>query len=391
MTRIDLGNRKYGAKGDGTDDSEAVRHWRDDILSAIDAGANGVHAVVPCGEFAFGSSVTLDILADNVHLEGDSRGGSVMRQLSRRDADVLTTRGYERGAGPTSGFSISNISIDGNASEQARAGWCCRIRGFNYDVDNVDLLRGGAGGLSSEFVDTGIEKYMEARLRALGCREYLGLPGSKAPTYGILWAGPHDSQFSDVILSTLSAAHPGSGASYGFVQTKGAAGEYLTNLHIWGRHHYGLWADPQASGIHLANVVVEGAFVANAVLGGHCTWSGGEVFGTQGNDGTQPNEVGLSLGIRQGATDRPTAAGVTDGFDCTNAFLQGMRSWNFSAPGACVDLTQTAGGNFVSVLCGTVGDDALSALCRGPVNPGDELYLLDPDAGVRVIQRLSST
>jgi len=32
-TQIDLGAAKYGAKGDGSDDSVAIRAWRNDILA----------------------------------------------------------------------------------------------------------------------------------------------------------------------------------------------------------------------------------------------------------------------------------------------------------------------------------------------------------------------
>jgi hypothetical protein len=389
-TQIDLGAAKYGAKGDGADDSSAIRAWRNDIFAALDDGASGVYATVPNGVFTFGPSVSLDILADNVHLQGDSRGGSILRQLPRRNTDALTTRGYSAREGPASGFSISDITIDGNATQQSKATWCCRIRGFNYDIENVDLVNGGAGALSSEFVDTGVTKYSEARIHSLGCREYLGRPGTQDPTYGILWAGPHDSQFSDVILSTLAAAQADSGPSYGFVQAKGASGEYLANLHVWGRHHYGIWADPLANGIHLANVVAEGAFLANAVFGSSCSWAGGETYGTQGNNGGQPDEVGISLGIAEGAPHAPPL-GTTNGFLCTNTIIQALRSWNFAAPGACVDFSHSGGGNLLTVLCGTVGSDAAAALCRGTPQSDDEVYLADPDAHVRLIQRLAST
>jgi len=390
-TQIDLGAAKYGAKGDGSDDSIALKAWRDDILATLDGGASGVYATVPNGVFTFGPSVSLDILADNVHLQGDGRGGSILRQLPQRNADALTTRGYAALAGPTSGFSITDITIDANAAQQSKATWCCRIRGYSYDIENVDLLNGGAGALSSEFIDTGVTKYSEARIHGLGCHEYLGVPGTQDPTYGILWAGPHDSQFSDVILSTLAAAGPDSGSSYGFVQAKGASGEYLTNLHAWGRHHYGIWADPLANGMHLANVVAEGAFMANAVLGSHCSWAGGETFGTKGNTGQQPHEVGFSLGIATDAPYAPTGPGITDGFLCTNTIVQSVRSWNFSAPGACVDFSHSGGGNLLTVLCATEGSDARAALCRGAPQGDDEVYLADPNANLRLIQRLAST
>jgi hypothetical protein len=390
-TQIDLGAAKYGAKGDGADDSGAVKAWRDDILATLDRGASGVYATVPNGVFTFGPSATLDILADNVHLQGDSRGGSILRQLPGRNSDALTTRGYAAQDGPVSGFSISDITIDANGAQQSQAAWCCRIRGFNYDIDNVDLVNGGAGALSSEFVDTGVTRYSEARVHGLACREYLGVPGKPDPTYGILWAGPHDSQFSDVLLSTLAAARPDSGSSYGFVQAKDASGEYITNLHVWGRHHYGIWADPVANGIHLANVVAEGALMANAVLGSHCSWAGGETFGTQGNNGQQSQEVGISLGIPSGAPHTPAAVGTTDGFPCTNTIVQAVRSWNFAAPGVCVDFSQSGGGNLLTVLCATEGSDAGAALCRGAPRSDDEVYLADPNADLRLIQRLAST
>lgn len=390
-TQIDLGAAKYGARGDGSDDSIALKAWRDDILATLDAGASGVYATVPIGVFTFGPSVTLDILADNVHLQGDSRGGSILRQLPQRNSDALTTRGYATQEGPTSGFSISDITIDGNGAQQSTATWCCRIRGFNYDIANVDLLNGGAGALSSEFIDTGVTKYSEARIHGLGCHEYLGVPGSQEPTYGILWAGPHDSQFSDVTLSTLAAAQPDRGSSYGFVQGKGASGEYVANLHVWGRHHYGIWADPVANGVHLVNVVAEGAFMANAVLGSHCSWAGGETFGTEGNNGQQPQEVGISLGIATGAPHVPVGPGTTDGFLCTNTIVQAARSWKFAAPGACVDFSHSGGGNLLTVLCATEGSNARDALYRGVPRPDDEVYLADPNANLRLIQRLAST
>lgn len=385
---IDLGASKYGARGDGGDDSGPLLAWRNDILAALDEGASGVHAIVPAGVFALGRPVSLDILGDNVHLEGQGRGGSVLTQLPRTNADIVQTRGYGSGGMPASGFSITNLTIDGNAARQTAVRWCLAIRGFNYDIDSVDLLHGGAGGLSSAWTEDGVARHSTARIRALGCHEYAGLAGSSAPTYGILWAGPHDSQFSDVILSTLAAAQPDTGGSYGFVQASGASGEYITNMHVWGRHHYGIWADPRANGIHLANVVAEGAFEANAVIGDACTWSGGEVYGTLGNAGTQPHEAGISLGIEPGASHAPTAAGLTDGFTCSGSILQALRAWSFASPGTCVDFSNSAGGNIVTAVCATGGSDHRAALYRGAPNAGDEVFLSDPGTGARLIQRL---
>ncbi len=391
-TRIDLGDAKYGARGDGTDDTRALTAWREDIHAAIDRGASGVLAIVPCGVFALGGAASLDILDDNVHLQGDGRGGSVLTQTNRSNLDIVQTRGYGSAAGrPRSGFSITNLTIDGNAPEQSDARWCCAINGFNYDIEAVDLLHGGAGALSSRYSDPGDAKYEEARIRGLGCHEYAAVPGSRAPTYGVLWAGPHDSQFSDMVLSTLAAAQPGSGPSYGFVQAKGASGEYLTNTHIWGRHHYGLWADPLANGIHLANVVVEGAFLANAVLGPACTWSGGEVYGTDGNSGTQPHEQGIVLGIARAAPRMPAAHGVTDGFACSSTYVQGVRVYNFSPPGVCVDFTHSSGSNVISAVCATVPPGKGNALSSGTPQRDDEVFLIDSVSGERLVQRLSGT
>lgn len=374
---IDLGAAKYAAKGDGSDDTAALRAWRADILAALDGGATGVHALVPCGTFALGEPLPLDVLGDNVHLQGAGRGASVLTQLPKVNSDILQTRDYAGGQ-TASGFSLTDLTVDANGARQTQAVWCAAVRGYNYDIESVDLVGGGAGALSSEWHDTtGTVKYMEARIRGLGCREYLGLPGSSAtPTYGILWAGPHDSQFSDVILSTLAAAQPGSGPSYGFVQAHGASGEYITNMHVWGRHHYGVWADPKAYGIHLANVVAEGAFLANAVVSSATTWSGGEVYGTLGNGGTQPRETGISLGIASGAPHAPALAGTTDGFGCAGTMIQAVRAYNFSAPGACIDFTASGGGNVVSVVCAPGGDDPGAALYRGSPSAGDEVLLL---------------
>jgi hypothetical protein len=388
-TRIDLGAAKYHAKGDGSDDSAALLAWRNDILAALDGGASGVHATVPCGRFAMGSSVTLDVLGNNVHLEGDGRGGSILTQLGKANVDILQTRGYASGGAPTNGFSITNLTLDGNATEQTEAHWCCTIHGYDYDIETVDMIHGGAGGLYSQWTDPGDVKYMEARIRGLGCREYLGLPGTQDPTYGILWAGPHDSQFSEILLSTLSAGQTNTGSSYGFVQAKGAAGEYISNMHVWGRHHYGIWADPQGNGIRLANVVSEGAFLANVVLCSGCSWVGGEAFGTNGDGGSQPRELGISLGIDQNAPHAPQAPGTTNGWQAGGTVIQGVRSWNFESPGACIDFTNSAGANLINVLAATSGGDPHGSLYRGKPLADDEVFLLDSQSRARLVQRLS--
>jgi hypothetical protein len=393
-TRIDLGDARYKAKGDGSDDTPALMAWRDDIHAAIDRGARGVLATVPCGVFSLGGGAgSLDILDDNVHLQGDGRGGSVLTQMGRSNLDVVQTRGYGTFSDrPRSGFSITDLTIDGNSAAQTQARWCLVINGFNYDIETVDLLHGGAGAFSSRYHDNGTAKYQEARIRGLGCHEYAAVPGSRKPTYGILWAGPHDSQFSDMILSTLAAAQPGLGPSYGFVQTKDASAEYLTNTHIWGRHHYGLWADPVANGIHLANVVAEGAFLANAVLGNGCTWSGGEVYGTNGNSGTQPHEQGITLGMTRGASRAPSGPGITDGFTGSSNYIQGIRVYNFSAPGVCINFRHGAGNNVVSAVCATaLGNGNGNGLYAGSPQHDDEVFLIDSSSSARLIQRLGST
>lgn len=130
--------------------------------------------------------------------------------------------------------------------------------------------------------------------------------------------------------------------------THGANGEVYTAVHVWGRNHFGLFS--QASPFFAANCYVEGAFIANVVLGIASTWTGGQVLGTNGNSNNQPIEVGFCFGVD-----------VASGTHARSNVIAGVQVSSFTYPGVAVSFANDAGGNYIQAVTNVSTDSTATA------------------------------
>lgn len=201
-------------------------------------------------------------------------------------------------------------------------------------MSNVEIWNGASGGAWSEFGGGSADS--EAFWSDVKIREYK--QGS-----GLYWSGPNDSTFTNVIVASLDSAIQLASPTVYCIYIKGtgigghAAGEIFTNVHTWGRAHYGFYGD---GGAFLANnCTAEGAFLANVVYGAPGNvWMGGQVFG---NAGVGPNagETGFQFGTATQNTSR----------NVVQTFVK-----NFAAGGFPISFVATAGHSFIR-MAGQLG------------------------------------
>jgi hypothetical protein len=190
---------------------------------------------------AAGTYVTNPLtLPANTIISGAGPQGTSIQLAPNSNADLLTTAGFSSYTGTTnvgiSGFGLEDITLDANQANQTALSRCLVVYGYSYTLRNVWLQNGWGCGWYSEW--GGNAHSMEAFSQDVKVINYGGTPGA----VGIDWNGPHDSQFTNVIVSTLdstirwqdatygttpingsSAMFPAVGTSFSFVTTSAAA------------------------------------------------------------------------------------------------------------------------------------------------------------------------
>ena len=391
----------HGAVGDGkTDDTSALMSWQDAVAGEA-AAHGGAVAFVPPGTYL--TTQTIDKLLDTgVLLKGCGEAASVIRLADNSNVPLMQTAGFQSNTGKTiagpSQFGIESITLDGNGvANQATGTWTIQIYGYNYWVDHVTFMGGAAGNVYSEFNDPGVHA-MEAHWSNFRILDAIGLPASAGSCYGLWWRGPHDSQFQNGSISTLAAAQVGQGPSIAVLQDGQSSAEYFTNIHVWGRHHWGWVTLSPFDGLHCANCVAEGALVNVVVLSSGFTWTGGEVYGTNGAGGMvgQKNEVGFMIGAGTDEVSRarfasePMIAAVAKAKSINpyGLVIAGFRVWSFTPPGVAWQFpTETdgtdAGGNYIHGVVRAYAD----GLIGGYPSPTDDIVLVNEFGNATVVQR----
>jgi hypothetical protein len=267
--------------------------------------------------------------------------GGTLQLANGANTDLLITNGFysltatqaSSSSAGASHFRITNGVLDGNSSGQT-AGinncWPLRIFGCGYHLDNVNIINGNSGGVWSEWYSSSEPETMEAQWVSVNVSAYRGVYSTQAPstTYGVYFGGPHDSQLSNVIVESLEANHASNGAlTYGIYFDTEALGIINNNVHVWGRHTHGVYNTNSA---FFSNCYVEGASTANIVMATDCVFTGGYVAGTNGNLGTQPNEVGFQIGTSSSSAHAWS--------------IMGSRCDSFVNPGYAIDFVNDGGG-----------------------------------------------
>ena len=281
----DFNVRDFGAVGDGVrDDTKALQ-------AALDAaGDRGGRVIVPPGIY---SARTLTIYT-RVHLAGAGMEASILKLRDGVNDDLLKTNNHAslRGSNTTKGphnWSVRDLTLDGNRAKNT-AGCGLRAYGWGYVLSDLRVRQCAGAGIDSEW---STDDPPETPLGQ-------GTPGDSMEAQvvnvkvhdcgagGILWRGPHDTQFVNcIVYSTKTLGiHIHSGKKFS------ATGCQLVNCHVWGGHEYGYKIE--AGFVTLVNCMAEWAKQAQIHINdGDTTVSDCRFFGSP-----KAKHVGIEIGSK---------------------------------------------------------------------------------------------
>jgi hypothetical protein len=336
------------------------------VQAALNAANTAGGGVVQLAAGIYSINATL-IIYSNTQLRGMGPNVSTLQLANGSNVDLLDTYNFNNLTGtqlnsPTAGvqgFSIVNLTLDGNYLGQTTGianCWPLRIFGCTYFLENAIIKNGCSGGVWTEWSNASDPDIMEAIWNNVHVIDYQGT-SSPAATYGVYMAGPHDTIFSNVFINSLKSGHSWNGTVYGLYLTSPMTGLLATNIHVWGRHSYGI--NIASSSHWFGNCEIEGAFIANVnVAAGRITWIGGTVYGTNGNGGTQTAEVGFQIG--------------STGTSVYGSTIDGVLITQFTTGGYAFNMVNESGGSIIKAfVIATVG-----SVLNGTPNGSDLLEIL---------------
>ena len=329
---ISVKDPAYGAKGDGgTDDTVAVQ-------AAINAAsaAGGGQIFFPTGTYVVGTLT----LPTNVHLCGAGRDIASLLLKAGTNSDLILGTNFgsltgTNGTGGVYGWSVRNLTLDGNKANNSY-GFGVRVYGYGFTITDVIVRNFAQAGIYTEWSTSASAPFpdsMEAfftNLKVHDCYD------------GIVFNGPHDSAFTQVI----SWGH----SNYGIHVQQGSASVLFTNCHVWGTGSIAWYLEGES---HLVNCVGEGTGGASSqpqVFIGHNDTSviGGVFYASS------TGKIGFTIG------------------DATHTSLAGIyiRTKVLNCTSGAVWLNQDAGNNDIEALVYNC-----TTLYGGTVNSGTRLRL----------------
>ncbi len=331
--------RTFGAVGDGVHEDTVA------LQAALDAAAamGGGTVALPPGVFL---TRTL-ILNSRVHLAGSGIEATILKLPANANVDLLQTRDRDRHAGsdkPVGPFnwSVRDLTLDGHRARN-HSGCGLRIYGWGFTLRDLRIRQCAGAGIDSEWC-RGDPPWSERGLDTPGDSmeaQLLNVKVHHCGAGGILWRGPHDSQFLNIVVydTTTVGLHLHSGSTFS------ATGCQLANIHVWGGHDYGVRVD--AGYVTLVNTMAEWAKQAQILIAdGDASIVGGRFFGNP-----KARHVGIEIGT-------PTSPVYGTLIDARMADLNGgaLKFTNEGGSGSIRALVyQTSG-------VATVGKPALNAL-----------------------------
>lgn len=325
---IDL--RDFGVfAGDGEDHTTGIQAALDQAASVggvVTPGKSGVLNTTATLEIPFG--VTFQGMGANSEIfwwdaQFPNADGTMVRISGSANVSVFRTKNFATLTGDTSPdtyitpsrFGLKDLIVDGNLQGGSTAGWGLELYGRSYRLNNVIVQNCASGGIYSEWGAGGYD--MEATLD--------GVHVFRCGGTGIEWRGPHDSQFSNVIVGQAYT-----GAQYGIRLVSGAevGGEAFTNVHAWGTYAQAVWEVGTSNGTFYS-CVSDGGGVR--FTGSGNVWNG-QIYGTQ-----TPGQAAVTFGNGSAMTvDRNQVLG---------------QIWNFKgSPLAVIAPNATSTGNVFRVV-----------------------------------------
>lgn len=273
---IDL--RDFGVlAGDGSDHTTGIQAALDEAASVGGVVCPGVAGIlntsatleIPFGVVLAGVGANGEIFGHDAQFP--NADGTMIRQVAGTNADVVRTKNFAVLTGDSSPdpyitpsrFGLRDLVIDGGTYVGNTSLVGLKVYGRSYRMNNVVIQNCAGGGLYSEWGPGGYD--MEATIDGLHIFNCGGV--------GLEWRGPHDSQFSNVIVGQAA-----SGASCGIKLVSGASigGEGFTNAHAWGAYTGPTWEIGTSNGTFMGCTSDGGAV---RFTGSGNIWDG-QIYGT---------------------------------------------------------------------------------------------------------------
>jgi hypothetical protein len=276
--------KAFGAHGDGTADDTAA------LQAAIDAAhaAGGGAVDFPPGTY---STRTLTIHS-RVHLIGAGFEATILKLRDGTDDDLIRSHKFAQlaGSGQAAGIfncSIRDLTLDGNRARNAR-GCGLRLYGFGYLLRDLRIRQCRQSGLWSEW-SAGDPEWSPGGRNTPGDSmeaQVVNLKIHHCGAGGIVFRGPHDSQFVNCVIydTTTDGVHLQEGGGHS------ATGCQFVNCHVWGEHQ-SAWKI-EAGFVTLDNCMGEWASRAQVhVNADDTTIAAGRFFGNP-----KARHVGIEIG-----------------------------------------------------------------------------------------------
>jgi len=332
---------------DQADNSGLVARWQDGdntySLYIYDASASS-HAnsvildkIVGGGYTSLGSA-SITFTRGTTHTVRLSVIGNVLKVLfdgsqviSVNDGAISTAGKYGLTASNATGIRVYSFSITSGQS------YPLRFYGYDYILSDLEVKNGYSGNILSDWnsANTFVTDSMEAQIVNLKTHDSNGT--------GILFSGPHDSHFVNII--------PFNEGLHCIHFTPNSVGTQLTHLHAWTPGTGCMAALVEAAQISFENCVAESSDTVQAVLlGGLSEWIGGAVFG-----GGTNTSVGFQIGQQSGQTPYANQVLVSGGLTTQqNTYDCIIHSRIDNAPGGASSgalwLASDGGGNHFDIL-----------------------------------------
>lgn len=363
--------KQYGAKGDGsTDDTIAIQAAINAAAGGVTNGTNTVGGVVvfPPGAYIHTGLVIYSF----IHLWGSGIGATILQLKNGANADSV--QGYNAASliggsstGGVANWSIKDLTIDGNKSNQTGVSFGIRQYGYGFILQNVrvrntysDALRSDwNGGASSPGNDS-----MEAQVN--NCKFH----DTGTSSMGVNWTGPHDSQFANCISYKTG--------SHAFYVGPNAGGMQFTNCHGWGMSTGVSALSFFFEGISVCvNCAAEGSDTMQVVmLANGCVWSGGRIFsGGIASNNTNGLQIGQAAGNMPYNGSANQSAGLTTAVSVSMYFVDSKFS-NCEGTNGSIWFANDGGLGFIrGPVVLNSGDGNTNSVATGSVSATTQLWL----------------
>jgi hypothetical protein len=258
------------------------------------AGSRGMGLWHPGGVLVKGN----DTILSNVPLLGVDPNTSIYKLKNNANTDLFSANtgninlssAYGVGAqSAINGFSMQNITLDGNKAGQSGTSYPLRFYGKSYLFQNLNVKNGVSGGILCDYNGT------EQSIGPEEASRFLNVQVFDCGGVGIKIGGPTDTHLIDVSVYRTG--------THCIHICPNAGGLQASNCHVWGPLvgvSGGALGWLLESQCYLSNCESEGSDTAQiAVLAGQVGIQGGRIFA-----GSQPG-VGVQIGQANGATAFP--------------------------------------------------------------------------------------